>query len=420
MKTNSQYTTAGKIIAVRLFRLGHIPPAQYSTQILCEKGFPVLVVEFGNAVEPLHYVSGSPSRVRLDAPWVKWLPRQLRPYLLFLNAFFKLSFRFLTQGRPQHLIAHGIQEECLVAMLGTVFRIPFSVHVHEAYEPRELDNFTRVLHSVGSRLLRRARILVFPEKKRAELYYDRYKLNHAYHIVYNCPRLRQKGDGVDHRRRLGLPSNAITMAYLGGIGKMNCLEEAILAMAEFPNLHFLLWGWGRTSYLDSLRSLASQIGVIDRVHFLGQLNQDKWPMLDGCDLSYCVYRPDHLRLKLAATASNKLMEALAAGLPVITRGTEDFKEIVEKYQVGVCLKGLSSSDIVTALRQLLLSPMLRKRMGDNGVRAHRETLNFEHQFQPVLIELSRLVRLPPSPTEAPSHSQMADETSDSYLGTAPT
>ncbi len=111
------FSPRGKLLALRLFRLGHIPPAQYGTQILFEKGVPVLVAEFGHISEKQLTVAGSPPRIRIQARWVGLLPRKLAPYLLFLNAFFQLAFRFVIQGRPAHLIAHGVQEECLAGLL---------------------------------------------------------------------------------------------------------------------------------------------------------------------------------------------------------------------------------------------------------------------------------------------------------------
>ncbi len=218
-----------------------------------------------------------------------------------------------------------------------------------------------------------------------------------YHVVFNCPRLRTRTPGFDVKRQLGIPDSAITLAYMGGIGKMNCLEEAILALAEVPQVYFLIWGWAEKSYVASLKLLASQWGVEKRVLFLGQINEAKWETLDSCDIGYCVYRPEKLRLVHAATASNKLMESLASGLPVITRGTADFKDIVEKYQAGLCLAELSTAAIVTTLRSLANNPMLRKRMGDNGVRAHREFLNYEYQFAPVVKAISFWVPITPSP-----------------------
>jgi glycosyltransferase involved in cell wall biosynthesis len=385
----SPFHAKGKVLIPRLHRLSHLPPALYATQILQENGFDVLVIEYGRMKEEFSCLTEPLPRLRWASPWAKGFPKKIRPLVIFLGVFLRLLAKIAWEGRPQLIIAHGMQEQSLAFLLGTLFRIPIVVHVHEVYEPNELDRFNQMFHAIGTAALRRARFLIFPEKTRAEIYKKRHHLTAPIHLVFNCPRLRNKGLGQDLRKQLGLRSDALLMAYLGGIGKENALEEAILALIEVPRLVLLIWGWADPNYLTQLKILAKDFGVASRVHFLGELNENKWSVLDGCDLSYCVYRAEKLRLKYAATASNKLMESLASGLPVLTSNHPDFKELVETRNVGLCLPSISSGAVAHSLQTLLLQDSEFHLKSVNGLKAHREDLNFEVQFHSALNDFQK-------------------------------
>jgi len=389
---NPRFQLKDKLLVLRLHRISHLPPALYATQMLNEQGFPVLVLEFGRIEEDIPTKDTPVPRVRIGSPWTQWVPRRLRPLAIFVTVVAKVFLRLLSEGKPQLVVAHGMQEQCLAYLLNFFFRIPVVVQVHEAYEPHELDRFNRFFLAFGSLALRESKFLIFPEETRAKIYVERYQTKAPIHLVYNCPRRRFKGEGLPLRATMGLPANSKLMAFVGGIGRENALEDAIVALVEVPTLHFLVWGWGEPEYLSSLNKLAREFGVTDRVHFLGELNETKWATLDGCDLSYCVYRPERLRLRYAATASNKLMESMAAGLPTLTNGNPDFRAIVEGNDVGVCVDFISSGQVAEKIRLLLKDEVGFQRRGQNGLRQHQTVFNYEHQFSAVIESFARICK----------------------------
>lgn len=265
-------------------------------------------------------------------------------------------------------------------LLSVSFRIPVIVHVHEIYALHELDRFNRVFFLWGLSTLRRAKLLIQPEKSRARLYQTMYRIRTPYELCYNTPRTHEKVGG-NLRADLKLSSDSLLMAYMGGIGKMQSFEEAFLALVEVPKVYFLIWGWGDADYLEQLKKMARTYRVQDRVLFLGKTDEKKWSDLESCDFAYCVYKPEVLRLKHAATASNKLMEAMAAGLPVITSDSPDFKDIVLRLDIGVCADPSSSTSLALAIKELARSAENRARRGDNARRAHHAEYNFESQFE---------------------------------------
>lgn len=378
----SSPVTRGKCLVLRLFRLKHLPPAYNATSILCEQEVPVLVVEFGNLKEKTRYIEGPIPTYRMASRWTK-IFRRFQPLVAFAETFFRLALLFLKSGKPKVMIAHGMQEQCMAWLLSVLFRVPVIVHVHEIYALSELDRFNRFFFLWGLSTLRRAKLLIMPEKSRARLYQTMYRIRTPYELCFNAPRLHDPVGG-NLRADLKLPSDALLMAYMGGIGKMHAFEEAFLALVEVPNVYFLIWGWGDAEYLQELQRMARTYRVQDRVLFLGKTDEKKWSDLESCDFAYCVYKPQVLRLKHAATASNKLMEAMAAGLPVITSDSPDFKEIVQRLDIGVCADPSSSSSLALAIKELAQSKALRERKGQNARLAHRSDYNFEVQFEKAL------------------------------------
>ena len=395
--SGSPFHLRDKILVLRLFRLGKLPPGLYSSEILVENGFPLLVLEYGNLSEPQTKVEGSLPRLRWASPWAAWLPQRVRSAAIWLGMLARLCFKLAREGRPRLLIAHGPQEQAAAYLCSLIFRFPFAVHVHEGTESTEkLTPFNRVLLRVEGIVLRRASFLIFPEASRARLFRERYRLTGPIFVVFNTPRLRARGPGLDLRKALGLPTNAMLMAYFGGIGPTNLIDEAVAALSGLPNLHFLVWGWGDESYLTLLKQTAERNHVEARLHLMGEV-EDKWQNLESCDVGYCVYRPDTFRTRHMGTASNKFTECLAAGIPMLTSGNDDFKQLVTTLEVGVCAPDLTVAGIRDGLHFLIYDRFGLQRKAQKGLAAHRTQFHYEHQFAPVLAFLRQ--RFAPSELE---------------------
>lgn len=375
----------GKVVALRLFRLGHLPPALYQSELLATRGIPILAVEFGNCAEAQTLVPGLVPRIRLQARWTRWLFRPLVPAAIFLSAVLWLVGRVVRGDRPSLVIAHGLQEQAAAWLLWLVTRTRYAVDVHEVYERGDLSGWNKAWFWTERPALRGARFLIFPERERMALYKDRYGLRQPLFLTFNCPPLRERF----RASAKDAPAGNFQLLYLGGIGRSNALEIVVEALAQAPGVTLLLAGWGEADYLNELRALAVSRNVSERVKFLGPV-ENRWRYLDSCDATYCVYRPLWLRLRHAATASNKLMEAIAAGAPVICGRDAGFQEIVEGEGVGICLDELTPDAVASSLRKLVESPELRASMREKALALHRTSFHYEAQFAPALEQIRRL------------------------------
>ena len=82
--------------------------------------------------------------------------------------------------------------------------------------------------------------------------------------------------GAEIFRKHGLPWGVPTMLYVGRLLKLKQPDEALRAMAlvmkQEPSAIGILAGTG--PMLDELQQLATQLGIRDRIHFLGQTTQE--------------------------------------------------------------------------------------------------------------------------------------------------
>lgn len=111
-------------------------------------------------------------------------------------------------------------------------------------------------------------------------------------------------------------------------------------------------------YQDELKKLAADLGIADRVHFLGE-RMDVPQLLAAADI-FCQpnVSPDSFGLVF--------VEALAAGLPVVTTAMGGALEIVDDSCGYLTLPGDPES-LALALHRLIEHPELRRQLGDNGL-----------------------------------------------------
>lgn len=369
------------ILILRLSRLGRIPPALFSAELIQESGLPVLVVEFGNLKETQKTVKDKIEKIRFDAPWARWFPKKFQFPTLLVWVTLALCGRFIFKGRPRILVAHGLAEQLMAWVLSKLFWIPLVIHAHEVYNPNDVEGaFSRFLLRIEKLVYKSAQFVIFPEKKRAELYRERYQFKGPVFIAANTPRWVPLPKPRDLRKAYQLSSQSVLMGYMGGIGATNVFENALQALSFHPSLVFLVWGWGERKYIDQLTALAHCLGVSERFLYLGQLNENKLETLAGCDFSYCVYQTHLLRTQHQATASNKFFEAMAAGIPSIISSNPDFYQFNRKNPVGVCAKTSTTEGVSEAIQSLVSDPAFRKRLGMNARKVFESGFHYEHQF----------------------------------------
>lgn len=130
--------------------------------------------------------------------------------------------------------------------------------------------------------------------------------------------------------------------------------SAILA-AEFPDLRFLVVGDG--PLMSQLKELARQLGISERVVFTGQ--RDNVPALLG---KLSVY----VQPSLSEGQGLAVLEAMAAGCPVVATRAGGLKEVVVHGENGLLATPGDSRELAFFVAQLLRNPGLAARLGERA------------------------------------------------------
>jgi glycosyltransferase involved in cell wall biosynthesis len=162
------------------------------------------------------------------------------------------------------------------------------------------------------------------------------------------------------RESLGIAGERLVVAFVGGDWEHKGLGLAIEALAEAGDWELVVAGRGHE---DSYRALANSIGVAERVHWLGVVEdvQVVYELADAFVLpsSY-------------ETFSLVTFEAAAGGLPILATDVNGVRELIEDSESGFLIER-TPQDIAEHLTRLACDAQLRERLGD---AARRSVLRF--------------------------------------------
>lgn len=140
------------------------------------------------------------------------------------------------------------------------------------------------------------------------------------------------------------------------------LKALAKAREEEPRLTGMIVGDGPSR--DALTRQAAALGLLpEGVTFLGQI-PDPGPIYANADI--------FVHLAESEGTPNVVLEAMAAGLPVLTTAAGDLRRIVRPPDNGVIVPFDNPASVVEHLTMLARSPELRRRLGE---RARLEVLH---------------------------------------------
>ncbi len=139
---------------------------------------------------------------------------------------------------------------------------------------------------------------------------------------------------------------------------LHTLVRAVALLSTSIGLQIRLVGedWGGT---EPLRSLAHRLGVSDRVAFVGKLSRAE--LLQEYAQAQFFVLPS-----IFEPFGIVLLEAMAAGLPVIASRVGGIPEIVEDGRTGLLVEPGNPGALAEALRHLCRDEVLRRSMGHSA------------------------------------------------------
>jgi glycosyltransferase involved in cell wall biosynthesis len=151
-----------------------------------------------------------------------------------------------------------------------------------------------------------------------------------------------------------------TVLFLGrlikGKGTFVLLDATARLVASGVTVKLLLGGDGD---IDTFRKYASDLGIADRVEFLGWVNGERKSQLLCTAGIYCLP-------SFNEGLPISLLEAMAIGMPVVTTPVGGIPEVVSDGIEGYLVPPGDADALAARLRELLGNRVLAERMGDMG------------------------------------------------------
>lgn len=277
----------------------------------------------------------------------------------FGAAVFRLAAE-LRRVRARIVHAYLAQANVVGAVAARVAGVPVTL-----VSKRGLHRYPRVIDRWGCRLANRLadRVVVNAEAVRAHV-----------ERVERCPgrKIVVVPNGIDLRRVPCAPAGREARFghrhVVGTVGRLarekgqaDLLAAAPRVRAVVPDTGFVLVGDGPV-WAD-LERQARALGIDDAVHFLGA-RSDGPHVLPSLDV---FVQPSHLE-----GMSNSLLEALAAGRPVVATDVGGTREVITDDVTGVLVEARRPDALARAVVGLLQDSERRRRLGAAG-RAHVES-----------------------------------------------
>jgi glycosyltransferase involved in cell wall biosynthesis len=162
-----------------------------------------------------------------------------------------------------------------------------------------------------------------------------------------------------------VPPRLVMVARFGAQKDHGTLLRALAGLQEHPWELDLV---GDGPLMRPMQSLAIELGLGDRVHFLGQ-RLDVEQILASSQLSLLATNWEGLPLSI--------LEAMRAGLPVVASAVGGIAEAVRDHETGYLVPRGAEQVLRDRIARLLTDSTLRIRFGDAGRRLYEEQFTLD-------------------------------------------
>lgn len=308
--------------------------------------------------EPV-YLAGEPGPLpeRMAAHKVEVLPGIVasvelsHPVPAAASVWDKLRFLRSQRIRLIHMNELGWNRDLVIA--AWLLRIPVVIHLHNPCDigPRNLETLIASLF-----------ITVSHAQKASITGFERIAARHA--VLYNCVDIDRFSKGVARRAALGLSPDDLVVTTVAQVCQRKgidiVLDVARRLLPSMPRLVFVVAGSagkGEADFNSRIREEAAAPEIGDRIRLLG--SRDDIPdILSSSDAFFLPTRAEPFGIAI--------IEAMAAGLPVVASRVGGIPEILDDVAYGRLVEPDDQVGFAAALAEILSTPDNGRSMGVAG------------------------------------------------------
>jgi glycosyltransferase involved in cell wall biosynthesis len=308
-----------------------------------------------------------------------------------LLEYVRFILRVLSKAHRNTDVVIGYDAHGLIAawLLARFTGKPLVYHCHDYTDDTEAYALSqKIIKWAERKMARTARVVVIPDQERAQIMVKQLKLPNPPIIAANSPLFApQSSSLLQDTLRLSGKSFSRVVFRPGRIGPNHALDVTLRSMPMWSETSwgFVIMGPADIAYCDYLTDLAAELGVADRFVILSPVSYSEVAQYTvGADLGHGLYEPNHVNNRYITTASNKIMEYIAAGLPVLLSESQGSRNLLERYKLGITADVASPEAIATAINRIFSDPQAIDAMRAESRHAFEQELNYQKQYAPVI------------------------------------
>lgn len=198
------------------------------------------------------------------------------------------------------------------------------------------------------------------------------------HVVYLGTRLETFDYGAEGLPLYSKKSGEICVGYCGSLAISYDIPNLIYAVKKLydrgiKGIKLIIMGDG--GYREQYEYIAGKTGI--DVVFTGKLPYGQMcAQLKECDI---VVNP--IKCGSAASIINKHADYAASGIPVVnSQDSQEYRDLVEHYQMGLNCNNEDADDMANKLEQLIRNKSMRLEMGKNARRCAEEKFDRKRSY----------------------------------------
>jgi glycosyltransferase involved in cell wall biosynthesis len=290
---------------------------------------------------------------------------------------------------PNVVHAHDLDTLAAGVKIAKQLSVPLVYDSHEMASGRNLASQSRMnkARNLEAKLIHNADSVIMAAQGYAQRVEDLYGITNST-VLLNVPEvIAVEVDGFDLRKRFEIPETDLLLVHQGVLLPNRGIDQVIEALETCENVSLAIIGYGM--HVPFLKNLVAQLGLKDRVHFLGAVPaKDLVCWSASADVGICtiVGNSDSYRHSMP----NKLFEYAMAGLPVIASNYEGMGTFVVDQGFGITCDPTVIPEIATSIRALQADPDLRIRLAKDAKVASSK-FNWQVEQEKLLAVYAHLV-----------------------------
>jgi glycosyltransferase involved in cell wall biosynthesis len=321
-----------------------------------------------NAIASGKYISGSDQE-----------KASLYKKIFFFKAFAIDFFKSCKVQQPSCILCYDSLALLSYYLIKPFLRFDHKIwyHNHDVSENTFMRKYSLgwFAKKVETSFIKKLDIFTLPTDERLP-YFNMSQFKGKYFCIPNYPSLNFYKSFYTERQL----EKEVKIIFQGRIDKNHGIEEIIPLLKKSIAGHsfkLILKGYCKDEYRLEIERLADTNDVKNLVEFYGFTSYKEVPALAStCHIGIGIFAKDDVMNKTLGTASNKVYEYAAVGLPVLYKEGSNFKKYLDKYNWAFPVE-LSTSSIEIQIGKIIAD------YNEYSKAAHTsfcKELNFEYNF----------------------------------------